>query len=131
MQMGWMVPAPSWVAKCATLQSSSIADRGAPNDGWNSGYRLGQRRLSRLRSFGDWARSYRRSLSRIVGVEACGFALHRGRVVRKAGNDVGLILAAYVNPYGKRGKTDAADAEAICEAVQRPAMRFDRTAHNA
>jgi transposase len=60
----------------------------------------------------------------IVGMEACGSAHHWGRVLRKAGHDVRLMPAAYVKPYVKRGKTDAADAEAICEAVQRPTMRF-------
>ena len=60
----------------------------------------------------------------IVGMEACGSAHHWGRVLRKGGHDVRLMSAAYVKPYVKRGKTDAADAEAICEAVQRPTMRF-------
>ena len=60
----------------------------------------------------------------IVGMEACGSAHHWGRVLRKVGHDVRLMPAAYVKPYVKRGKTDAADAEAICEAVQRPTMRF-------
>ena len=60
----------------------------------------------------------------IVGMEACGSAHHWGRELRKMGHDVRLMPAAYVKPYVKRGKTDAADAEAICEAVQRPTMRF-------
>ena len=42
----------------------------------------------------------------------------------KLGHDVRLMPPAYVKPYVKRGKTDAADAEAICEAVTRPTMRF-------
>jgi transposase len=60
----------------------------------------------------------------VVGVEACGSAHHWGRELRKLGHDVRLMPAAYVKPYVKRGKTDAADAEAICEAVRRPTMRF-------
>ena len=56
----------------------------------------------------------------LVGMEACGSAHHWGRELRKLGHDVRLLPAAYV----KRGKTDAADAEAICEAVRRPTMRF-------
>ena len=60
----------------------------------------------------------------VVGVEACGSAHHWGRKLRKLGHDVRLMPAAYVKPYVKRGKTDAADAEAICEAVRRPTMRF-------
>lgn len=59
-----------------------------------------------------------------VGMEACGSAHHWGRELRKLGHDVRLMPAVYVKPYVKRGKTDAADAEAICEAVRRPSMRF-------
>jgi transposase len=60
----------------------------------------------------------------VVGMEACGSAHHWGRELRKLGHDVRLMPAAYVKAYVKRGKTDAADAEAICEAVRRPTMRF-------
>lgn len=60
----------------------------------------------------------------VVGMEACGSAHHWGRELSKLGHDVRLMPAAYVKPYVKRGKTDAADAEAICEAVRRPTMRF-------
>ncbi|SLN76144.1 Transposase [Ruegeria meonggei] len=57
-------------------------------------------------------------------MEACGSAHHWARELRKLGHDVRLMPAAYVKPYVKRGKTDAADAEAIYEAVRRPTMRF-------
>ncbi|NGM24422.1 IS110 family transposase [Roseomonas stagni] len=60
----------------------------------------------------------------LVGIEACGSAHHWAREIRALGHEVRLIPAAYVKPYVKRGKTDAADAEAICEAVTRPTMRF-------
>ncbi|MEO1554881.1 MAG: IS110 family transposase [Pseudomonadota bacterium] len=60
----------------------------------------------------------------VVGMEACGSSHHWGRELSKLGHDVRLMPAAYVKPYVKRGKTDAADAEAICEAVRRPTMRF-------
>ena len=60
----------------------------------------------------------------VVGMEACGSAHHWGRELRALGHDVRLMPAAYVKPYVKRGKTDAVDAEAICEAVHRPTMRF-------
>lgn len=60
----------------------------------------------------------------IVGMEACGSSHHWGRTLRKLGHDVRLMPANYVKPYVKRGKTDAVDAEAICEAVRRPTMRF-------
>ena len=60
----------------------------------------------------------------LVGVEACGTAHHWAREIRALGHEVRLMPASYVKPYVKRGKTDAADAEAICEAVTRPTMRF-------
>ena len=60
----------------------------------------------------------------MVGMEACGSAHHWGRTLRKFGHDVRLMPANYVKPYVKRRKTDAVDAEAICEAVRRPTMRF-------
>ena len=60
----------------------------------------------------------------LVGIEACGSAHHWARELIAIGHDVRLMLAAYVKPYVKRGKTDAVDAEAICEAVTRPTMRF-------
>jgi transposase len=59
-----------------------------------------------------------------VGMEACGSSHHWGRTLRQLGHDVRLMPANYVKPYVKRGKTDAADAEAICEAVRRPTMQF-------
>ena len=60
----------------------------------------------------------------VVGIEACGTAHHWAREIRRLGHDARLIPAAYVKPYVKRNKNDAADAEAICEAVGRPSMRF-------
>jgi transposase len=59
----------------------------------------------------------------LVGIEACGTAHHWAREIRALGHEVRLLPPAYVKPYVKRGKTDAADAEAICEAVTRPTMR--------
>lgn len=60
----------------------------------------------------------------LVGIEACGTAHHWAREIKAFGHQVRLMPASYVKPYVKRGKTDAADAEAICEAVARPTMRF-------
>lgn len=60
----------------------------------------------------------------LVGMEACGTSHHWARELMKLGHEVRLMPPAYVKPYVKRGKTDAADAEAICEAVPRPTMRF-------
>jgi transposase len=59
----------------------------------------------------------------LVGIEACGTAHHWGREIAAFGHEVRLLPPSYVKPYVKRGKTDAADAEAICEAVSRPTMR--------
>jgi transposase len=60
----------------------------------------------------------------VVGMEACGGAHHWGRVLRELGHEIRLMPPAYVKPYVKRNKTDGRDAEAICEAMQRPTMRF-------
>lgn len=60
----------------------------------------------------------------LIGMEACGTSHHWARELVKLGHRVRLMPPAYVKPYVKRGKTDANDAEAICEAVTRPTMRF-------
>jgi transposase len=59
-----------------------------------------------------------------VAMEACASAHYWGREIGKLGHLVRLIAPAYVKPFVKRQKNDSADAEAICEAVQRPTMRF-------
>jgi transposase len=60
----------------------------------------------------------------LVGMEACSSSHYWAREQTRLGHDVRLIPPQYVKPYVKRNKTDAADAEAICEAVARPNMRF-------
>src|SRR5579863_9462276 len=60
----------------------------------------------------------------LIGMEACGSAHYWARELTKLGHEVKLMPAAYVKPYVKRGKNDARDAEACCEAVSRPTMRF-------
>jgi transposase len=60
----------------------------------------------------------------LVGMEACGSAHHWARELIKLGHEVKLMPPQYVKPYVKTNKHDAADAEAICEAVTRPTMRF-------
>ena len=59
-----------------------------------------------------------------VGMEACGSAHHWARELIAMGHEVVLIPPAYIKPYVKRGKNDAVDAAAICEAMARPDMRF-------
>ena len=60
----------------------------------------------------------------LVGMEACATAHHWARQLGALGHEVRLMPPAYVKAYVKRNKNDAADAEAICEAVSRPSMRF-------
>ena len=60
----------------------------------------------------------------LAGLEACGSAHYWAREIRALGHDVRLIPPVYVKPFVKRGKTDAADAEAISEAMTRKTMRF-------
>ena len=60
----------------------------------------------------------------LVGIEACGTSHHWARQLLRLGHEVRLIPPVYVKPYVKRGKSDATDAAAICEAVTRPTMRF-------
>jgi transposase len=63
----------------------------------------------------------------VVGIEACATSHHWSRALRALGHTVRLMPPAYVKPYVKRQKNDAADAEAICEAVTRANMRFVET----
>ncbi|MCG8456037.1 MAG: IS110 family transposase [Holophagales bacterium] len=60
----------------------------------------------------------------LVGLEACGGSHHWARLLRDLGHEVRLLPPQFVKPYVKRGKNDAADAAAICEAMSRPDMRF-------
>ena len=79
-----------------------------------------QRRLTR----GKLLSFFAKQAPCLVGIEACAAAHHWGREIRKLGHSVRLMPPRYVKPYVKRQKNDAADAEAICEAVTRPSMRF-------
>jgi len=60
----------------------------------------------------------------LIGIEACATGHHWARVLMALGHEVRLMPSSYVKPYVKRQKNDATDAEAICEAVTRPTMRF-------
>ncbi len=60
----------------------------------------------------------------VIAIEACGASHHWARLLQSFGHTVQLIAPQLVKPYVKRGKNDAADAEALCEAMSRPTMRF-------
>jgi transposase len=59
-----------------------------------------------------------------IGIEVCAGAHHWARVLSGFGHTVRLMAPQLVKPYVKRGKNDAADAEAVCEAMSRPTMRL-------
>lgn len=60
----------------------------------------------------------------VIGMEACGASHYWARQLKALGHEVRLMAPQFVKPYVKRGKNDAADAEALCEAMSRPTMRF-------
>jgi transposase len=60
----------------------------------------------------------------VIGIEACGGAFHWARLLQELGHEVKLMPPQFVKPYVKRGKNDGADAQALCEAMSRPTMRF-------
>ena len=60
----------------------------------------------------------------VIAIEACGASHHCARLLQAFGHSVKLIAPQLVKPYVKRGKNDAVDAEALCEAMSRPTMRF-------
>jgi transposase len=85
-----------------------------------TGHVLVRKRLRRGQVLGFFA-----GLSRcLIGMEACGTAHYWARELKALGHEVRLMPPHYVKAYVKRNKSDAADAEAICEAVRRPTMRF-------
>ena len=60
----------------------------------------------------------------LIGLEACSGAHYWGRGLKKLGHRVGIMVSRFVAPYRKGGKNNGNDAEAICEAVGRPGMRY-------
>ena len=62
--------------------------------------------------------------STVIALEACGGSHHWARLLQALGHEVKLIAPQLAKPYVKRGKNDAADAQALCEAMSRPTMRF-------
>ena len=136
-QMRWMAPAPGivvpqWVGYQATraMEPSTMQ---ITTVGLDLAKRVFQVHGVDASGDGVLRRTLRRSqvvafFSKLppclVGIEACGTSHHWARVLTQLGHEVRLMPPAYVKPYVKRGKNDAADAEAICEAVTRPTMRF-------
>lgn len=86
----------------------------------SSGRALFSRKISRTKLLQFFTKQPRC----LVALEACGGAHHWARELTLLGHQVRLIPPAYVKPFVKRNKNDAVDAEAICEAAQRPNMRF-------
>ena len=79
-----------------------------------------RRQLSRR----EMIRFFEKSQPTTVALEACGGSHHWARLLSSFGHEVKLIAPQLAKPYVKRGKNDAADAEALCEAASRPTMRF-------
>jgi len=84
----------------------------------------GKTKLSKKLARGEMLQFFAQLPACVVGVEACGGAHYWARELGKLGHTVRLMAAQFVNPYRKSGKNDVNDAEAICEAVGRPNMRF-------
>ena len=80
--------------------------------------------LRRKLGRGEMVRVFAGLAPTVVGLEACGSSHHWARVLGSLGHEVKLIAPQHVKPYVKRGKNDARDAEAGCEAMSRPTMRF-------
>ena len=137
LRMGWMAPAPNCVAMRQSADAIICQEGSRPMQVTTIGLDLAKDVFQVHGITADGAVVFNRSIRRrqvlaffkqlppcLVGIEACGSAHHRARELQAIGHDVRLMPAFYVKPYVKRGKTDAVDAEAICEAVTRPTMRF-------
>ena len=95
----------------SVFQVHAADDRGRP---------VSRRKLRR----GEVAAFFQNLVPCVVGLEACPGSHYWARVIRSFGHEVRLLPAQYVRPFVKTNKNDAADAEAICEAMMRPTMRF-------
>ena len=80
--------------------------------------------LKKTLSRGELLAFFANTPASLIGIEACAGAHYWARELIKQGHDARLMAAQFVSPYRKSGKNDANDAEAICEAVGRPNMRF-------
>lgn len=84
----------------------------------------GKTKLKKTLSRGEMLGFFAKLPACLIGIEACASAHYWAREIKKLGHDARLMAAQFVVPYRKSGKNDANDAEAICEAVGRPNMRF-------
>ena len=78
----------------------------------------------KLRRRKDMIAFFEKLAPTMIAIKACGGSHHWARLLSSFGHEVKLIAPQLAKPYVKRGKNDAADAEALCEAMSRPAMRF-------
>ena len=84
----------------------------------------GAKQFSKKLRRGELLAFFAKQSPTVVAMEACSSSHYWGREIGALGHEVRLIPAQHVKPFVKRGKNDAADAEAICEAAVRPSMRF-------
>ena len=133
--LGWTAPDG---IKCARLRSLQISDRG--DRPWNRLPELARTSKHIFQLHGvnaaeqsilrkklrrkDMVAFFERLAPTVIAVEACGASHHWARLLGSFGHEVKLIAPQLVKAYVKRGKNDAADAEALCEAMSRLTMGF-------
>src|SRR6202041_1049582 len=136
--MEWMhLLTASQCAKVAMFVASHATERASMKEASIIGLDLAKRSFQAHGALADGSVAFRKKLTRervlgflaeqprcVVAMEACGSAHHWGRAIRDAGHEVRLIPPAYVKPFVKRQKNDAADAEVFAEAASRQTMRF-------
>jgi transposase len=123
LRHSWDVIVPSKEEPCMTEFSTvgvDLAKTVIQVHGVDEGGKTTLRRQLRRSQFLAFFKGRHRCL---IGMEACSGAHHWARQLQEMGHEVRLMPPSYVKPYVKRGKTDAADAAAICEAVTRPSSR--------
>jgi transposase len=126
-----------WTPPFRTAKQAAVTTGGSTDDGSSSGDRLGKAGVpaagidtrgrvvvSRRVSRGKLVEAVLQLAPQLVAMEACCSAHHWGQRFQDLGIEVRLIHAKFVRPYVKSAKNNARDAEAICEAAQRPHMRF-------
>lgn len=136
-KMGWLPPSPDGIAVCQGRGIQRHEKERTANEGYDDWGGSGKERFSASRRDNTGDLKFRKKLTRsrfrqfmashapaVVVMEACGSASCWTREMVKLGHEVKLVAPQYVRPFVKRQKNDAADAEAIVVAAQRPEMRF-------